>query len=267
MRNPILEKKIIPVTHPTDNQKSVLAKIIAAATPQLAAADISENPNLSAARDLLEKMGLITLDNDGAHVTDAGNEVMVNQNLATPDGRLTDDGQTAAYGDEEAADAAPDMGDDLELGFGDEGEDEFGDEFGDEGEDEFDFGIDNDGGGDKEDVDMFTDKKLHEPTESFSLLSDLREGIIFENLRKFIPQNLLDKLDREEVQKLMRVLTDRDDIMHHHSLYKKLYQYFVNEMPYGVAKGRTGDPADWIYNRLLHGIEYNRDQDDPRSLH
>ncbi|KKM64818.1 hypothetical protein LCGC14_1497590, partial [marine sediment metagenome] len=42
MRNPILERKIIPVTHPTDNQKAVLAKIIAAATPQLAAADISD---------------------------------------------------------------------------------------------------------------------------------------------------------------------------------------------------------------------------------
>ena len=262
MRSPILERKIIPVTHPTENQKSVLAKIIAAATPQLAAADISENPNLSAARDMLEKMELIILDDEGAHVTDAGNEVMVNQNLATPDGQLTDDGQTAAYGEEEAADAAPDTGDDLELGFGDEGEDEFS--FGDEGDDEFEFGTDNDGGGDKEDVDMFADKKLHEPTEGFSLLSDLREGLVFENLRKFIPQNLLDKLDREEVQKLMRVLTDRDDIMNHHSLYEKLYNYFVSEMPYGTAKGRTGDPAEWIYNRLLHGVEYARDQDDPR---
>ena len=150
----------------------------------------------------------------------------------------------------------------LSLGFGDEGEDDFS--FGDEGEDEFDFGTDNDGGGDKEDVDMFADKKLHEPTEGFSLLSDLREGLVFENLRKFIPPNLLNKLDREEVQKLMRVLTDRDDIMNHHSLYEKLYNYFVSEMPYGTAKGRTGDPAEWIYNRLLHGVEYARDQDDPR---
>ena len=255
MKNPILERKIIPVTHPTDNQKSVLAKIVAAATPQLAAADISENPNLSAARDMLVRMQLINLDNEGAHVTDAGNEVMVNQNLATPDGQLTDDGQIAAYGEEEAAGAAPDQADDLELGFGDE-EGGFGDE---EGGDEFSFGSGDEEGGD---VDPFTDKKLHEPMEGFSLLAELRESVIEESLGKFIPKDLLKSLSRDEVQQLMRVLTDRDDIMNHHKLYEKLYNYFVTDMPYGTAKGRTGDPADWILNRLQSGIEAGRHPED-----
>lgn len=35
--------------------------------------------------------------------------------------------------------------------------------------------------------------------------------------------------------------------------YEKLYEYFafeVVEMPYGIAKARTGDPDSWILERL-----------------
>jgi len=35
--------------------------------------------------------------------------------------------------------------------------------------------------------------------------------------------------------------------------YEKLFEYFAfdtGEMPYGVAKARTGDPDDWILERL-----------------
>jgi hypothetical protein len=34
--------------------------------------------------------------------------------------------------------------------------------------------------------------------------------------------------------------------------YEKLFNYFLdtNEMPYGVAKGRTGDPDAWILEYL-----------------
>ena len=266
MRNPILERKIIPVTHPTDNQKAVLAKIVAAATPQLAAADISDTPNLAAARDMLDKMGLITLDDEGAHLTDEGNKTMVDQNLATPDGQLTDDGQTAAYGEDEAEDAAePETSPDLELGMdfgGEGGEDEF-DFGGEDGEDEFDFGGDeNDGSEEKLDIDVRDDDKYHEPKEGFSLLSDLREAALFESLTKFVPEELLGKLSRDETQELVGVLTGKDDIMHHHNLYAKLYKHFVGDMPYGTAKGRSGDPAEWIYNRLVHGVEGGRHPED-----
>ena len=37
------------------------------------------------------------------------------------------------------------------------------------------------------------------------------------------------------------------------SAYEKLYEYFTaetGEMPYGVAKARTGDPDLWILDRL-----------------
>ena len=255
MRNPILERKIIPVTHPTDNQKAVLAKITAAPTPQLAAADISDTPNLAAARDMLVQMGLITLDEEGAHVTDAGNEVMVNQNLASPDGQLTDDGQQAAFGDE-AQDAPPQ--DDLDMGFDDEMGDGIDFDFDEEGDDDFE----DEGEKDEVGPDMESQRRVHEPTEGFSLLNQLREQVIEESLTKFIPNELLGKLDRDEVQQLMRVLTDRDDIMHHHNLYKKLYDHFVSDMPYGTAKGRSGDPADWILQRLQSGIEGGRHSED-----
>jgi hypothetical protein len=34
--------------------------------------------------------------------------------------------------------------------------------------------------------------------------------------------------------------------------YEELYEYYLNsgEMPYGVAKARTGDPDQWIYDQL-----------------
>ncbi len=263
MRNPILERKIIPVTHPTDNQKAVLAKIIAAPTPQLAAADISDTPNLSAARDMLDKMGMITLDSEGAHLTDEGNQMMVDQNLATPDGQLTDDGQTAAYGEDEAEDAAePETSPDLELGMdfdGEGGEDEF--DFGGEGgEDEFDFG--GEGGEDEKlDIDIRDDDKYHEPKEGFSLLSNLRETALFESLTKFVPEDLLNTLSRDEVQELVGVLAGKDDMMQHHKLYAKLYNHFASDMPYGTAKGRSGDPAEWILDRLKGGVDGSEPED------
>lgn len=34
-------------------------------------------------------------------------------------------------------------------------------------------------------------------------------------------------------------------------LYESLYEYFLPEMPYGIAKARDGDPYDWIYERLV----------------
>ncbi len=253
MRNPILERKIIPVTHPTDNQKSVLAKITASATSQLAAADISDTPNLVAARDLLVQMGLIELDDEGAHLTDQGQQVMVDQNLTTPDGSLTDDGQEAAYG-EEADDAAP--AGDLDLGFGDEGEDEFsfGDEDDLEGEEggEFDFGRedgeDEDG---KKDLDLRAMDNVKEPHETFDLLADLTKQALRESYN--VPVEFEVKLSDEEKEQLGKVVTKGTSIYKFQSLYKKAYEHFVSDMPYGTAKGRTGDPADWLQDMLSGG--------------
>ena len=32
--------------------------------------------------------------------------------------------------------------------------------------------------------------------------------------------------------------------------YDKLFDFYMPDMPYGVAKARTGDPDQWILDRL-----------------
>lgn len=239
----ITEKEIVTISRPTDNQKAVLAKITAAATPQLAAADISDTPNLVAARDMLDKLGLIELDNEGAHVTDLGREVMVNQNLATPDGQLTDDGQRAAYGDE-ADQAAPAPDDSMDFGgfddfggFGgdeEEGGDEFGDMFGGEEEDK--------------ELDPRAMDDVKEPKES--LIPNLRKHALRE--AQNVPSDFEAKLSEEEREQLDEVARGVP-IYKFHSLYKKAYNHFVKDMPYGTAKGTSGDPGEWLQYRFAGG--------------
>ena len=33
-------------------------------------------------------------------------------------------------------------------------------------------------------------------------------------------------------------------------LYQDLFEYYADEMPYGVQKCRTGDPDEWIFEKL-----------------
>ena len=40
-------------------------------------------------------------------------------------------------------------------------------------------------------------------------------------------------------------------------LYDCLYEYYVDEMPYGVAKARSGDPKDWISDRFESELKDN----------
>ena len=67
-------------------------------------------------------------------------------------------------------------------------------------------------------------------------------------------------LDREEMNIVFGVLDDRLDELDffESSAYEKLFAYFAfsdkpgeqAQMPYGVAKARTGDPAHWILHKL-----------------
>lgn len=54
--------------------------------------------------------------------------------------------------------------------------------------------------------------------------------------------------ERREV----RALAADEDFEMSEDLYGKLYSYFNDngEMPYGVAKARTGDPHQWIYDKM-----------------
>jgi hypothetical protein len=37
--------------------------------------------------------------------------------------------------------------------------------------------------------------------------------------------------------------------------YEKLFDFYINEMPYGVAKARDGEPDVWIIDRLIERAE------------
>lgn len=91
------EDRTSAVMSPTNNQKKVLTKIIAAATPETAARDISQGRQLVAARDMLLRLNLIALSDGKAEVTDAGKDVMRNQNLIDAGGSLTDEGNKYAF--------------------------------------------------------------------------------------------------------------------------------------------------------------------------
>lgn len=67
--------------------------------------------------------------------------------------------------------------------------------------------------------------------------------------------------------KLKKILTDNreawlayavDEEELSESLYDALYEYFcvAGEMPYGVAKARTGDPYCWIGERMDKYIDF-----------
>lgn len=81
----------------TDNQGRVITKIIAAPTPQVAAAEISQGQNLVAARNELMALKLITLVDGAAEITDMGMTVATQENLIDDTGQLTPRGEELAF--------------------------------------------------------------------------------------------------------------------------------------------------------------------------
>lgn len=59
--------------------------------------------------------------------------------------------------------------------------------------------------------------------------------------------SLRDILDRETHHAIVMGFVDFE---YGSRLYKQLYEFYLPEMPYGVAKARDGDPDQWIFNRL-----------------
>lgn len=222
MKHTILEKPIVPVINPTENQKAVLAKIVAAETPKLAANDISKNRNLVVARDMLKKLGFITLDDEGATLTDEGTKVLTDQGLADDMGELTDSGRKVAFADDPEKEA------EGEAGFGGETDLDAGGMGGGRGEDPF-------------------------AMEKYTAISHLRAQAITESLES-VPKQILRNLSPEEQHQLRQVIDDKAELMDFNDLYEKLFDYFMSEMPYGTAKARTGDPDQWIVDRLRGDI-------------
>jgi hypothetical protein len=107
--------RLLSAVHPTTNQKRVLAKIIAAPTATVAGEELSKDPNLVAARNMLMKLGMISLVNNEAALTDKGQQVAAEENICDQSGQLTQVGQQLAYtnsnnqpdGDQTAAQQPP----------------------------------------------------------------------------------------------------------------------------------------------------------------
>lgn len=62
------------------------------------------------------------------------------------------------------------------------------------------------------------------------------------------------ELSQEDVKALARRQEAGEDVVESH--YEDLYRYYSSngEMPYGVAKARTGDPYQWISEQLEREI-------------
>ena len=75
----------------------VIAKIVASQdVPARAAAEISANTNMIAARNLLMKLNVITYTDNSASLTDIGQQLARDQNIVDEGGQLTDEGNKLA---------------------------------------------------------------------------------------------------------------------------------------------------------------------------
>jgi hypothetical protein len=54
----------------------------------------------------------------------------------------------------------------------------------------------------------------------------------------------------EEINVLKAFVEGVVDLSSYSELEEKLYQYFADEMPYGIQKARTGDPDVWFMSKL-----------------
>ena len=89
--------KMLQTIELTDNQKRVMAKIIQAPTPRVASEDVIGSKNLVAARDILQRLGLVTFIQGELSLSDKGREVARQENIADESGALTPDGEKLAY--------------------------------------------------------------------------------------------------------------------------------------------------------------------------
>jgi hypothetical protein len=102
------EKRVLTNVRLTQHQMKVLAMILASPEGIVPDEDISKGPNLTQARKILTKLGLITHDGDNKYsVSDTGQAVAKDENIVDDTGQLTELGNQLATGDQEDA---PEMG-------------------------------------------------------------------------------------------------------------------------------------------------------------
>jgi len=97
----LFERELNTALRLTSIQKTVLAKIASSPTEKIAGDSISQGEQLTTARDILVKLGMISFSNGFAALTTSGEEYMKSSNLMDEEGKLTDDGENFAFPEEE----------------------------------------------------------------------------------------------------------------------------------------------------------------------
>ena len=64
--------------------------------------------------------------------------------------------------------------------------------------------------------------------------------------------NLNKVLTPAELEVAIQIAKGEQDICDHDEVYEKLFMHYCDtgEMPYGTMKARTGDPFNWITDKL-----------------
>jgi len=225
----LTERRILTNIHLGDFQKKVLSKIVAANDEHDAYSDVSVGDiNMIAARDTLEKIGMIDIDQgqEVVSVTSQGMEAMKNENLIDDMGQLTDEAQEYIYDDDEQQAAEPQPGvapgaePGAEMGQQDMGGGQQPGGMGGQA------GPDLDLGGGRPPM-----ESIIRETSGSGLTQDEHRDI-----RAFV-EGTMEWYDMS--------VTAQD----------KLYGVWVHEMPYGTAKARTGDPDQWIADRMQSDLD------------
>ncbi len=63
-------------------------------------------------------------------------------------------------------------------------------------------------------------------------------------------------LSEVEIEQVKAIDVGTADLTDFPKLYDKLYESLILEMPYGTAKGRTGDPVEWITDHLHRYLDF-----------
>lgn len=76
-----------------------------------------------------------------------------------------------------------------------------------------------------------------------------------ESIDLFFDRQLQSFLSPNDIAELTFILEEKDSYIAEENLfdssfYDSLFEHFICEMPYGIAKARTGDPVRWILDRL-----------------
>lgn len=222
----LTERRILTNIHLGDYQKRVLAKIVAANDERDAYDDVSVGDiNMIAARDTLEKIGMIDIDKGAevVSVTSQGMEAMKKENLVDDMGQLTDEAQDYIYDDEDQQAAEPQPG----VAPGAEPQQAMGGRPGAMGQQD----MGGQGGGPDLDFGGPRMESIIRETSGSGLTQEEHRDI-----RAFIEGNI-EWYDMSD--------TAQD----------KLFGVWMHEMPYGVAKARTGDPDQWIADQMQYDIE------------